>query len=88
MSIESKCSGLWQPKTAITNPLGLKGPMSRTVKQYMTPQSTTFPIDDRNRPRWYYVDLSKWLIHGPYSQGLATSLRAGSYIEDSRVRTN
>ena len=26
MSIESKCSGLWQPKTAITIPLGLQRP--------------------------------------------------------------
>lgn len=88
MSIESKCSGLWQPETTTTNPLGLQGPMSRTVQQCMTPQSPTFPIDDRNRPRWYDFDPSKCLIHGPYSLGLATSLRAGSYIEDLRARTN
>lgn len=46
------------------------------------------PTDYRNGPRWYHFDPSKWLIHGLYSLGLATSLRTGSYVEDSLVRTN
>jgi fatty-acid desaturase len=46
------------------------------------------PTDYRNGPRWYHFDPSKWLIHGLYSLGLATSLRTGSYIENSLVRTN
>ena len=42
-----------------------------------------YPTDCRNGPRWHHFDPSKWLIHGLYSLGLATSLRTGSYIEDS-----
>jgi stearoyl-CoA desaturase (delta-9 desaturase) len=35
-----------------------------------------------------YHDPSKWVIHGLYSLGLATSLRTGPYVEDSLARTN
>jgi stearoyl-CoA desaturase (delta-9 desaturase) len=47
-----------------------------------------YPTDYRNGPRWYHFDPSKWLIHGLYLLGLATSLRTSSYIEDSLARTN
>lgn len=47
-----------------------------------------YPTDYRNGTCWYHFDPSKWLIHGLYSLGLATSLRTGSYVEDSLARTN
>ena len=47
-----------------------------------------YPTDDRSSPRWYHFDSSKWLMLGLYSLGLATSLRTGSYVEDSLARTN
>jgi stearoyl-CoA desaturase (delta-9 desaturase) len=47
-----------------------------------------YPTDYRNGPRWYHFDPSKWLIHGLYSLGLATSLRTGTFIKDSLARTN
>ncbi|MBK5281975.1 MAG: acyl-CoA desaturase [Nitrospiraceae bacterium] len=47
-----------------------------------------YPTDYRNGPRWHHFDPSKWLIHGLYSLGLATSLRTGSYVKDLLVRTN
>ena len=46
------------------------------------------PTDYRNGTCWYHFDPSKWVIHGLYSLGLATSLRTGSYDEDSLARTN
>jgi hypothetical protein len=88
MSVKSKCSGVWQPETATTNPIGLHDPMSRTANQHMTPPLPTIPTDDRSHSRWYDVDPSEWLIHGLCTQRLATSLRAVSSIEDSCVRTN
>ena len=47
-----------------------------------------YPTDYRNGPCWYHFDPSKWVIHGLYSLGLATSLRTGSYVENSLARTN
>ncbi|MEP6890473.1 MAG: acyl-CoA desaturase [Nitrospirota bacterium] len=47
-----------------------------------------YPTDYRNGTRWYHFDPSKWVIHGLYSLGLATSLRTGPYVEDSLARTN
>ncbi len=44
--------------------------------------------DYRNGPYWHHFDPSKWLILWLYSLGLATSLRTGSYVEDSLARTN
>ena len=46
-----------------------------------------YPTDYRNGHRWYHFDPSKWLILGLYTLGLATSLRTGSYVEDSLTRT-
>jgi stearoyl-CoA desaturase (delta-9 desaturase) len=46
-----------------------------------------YPTDFRNGPRWYHFDPSKWLILGLYSLGLARSLRTGSFVEESHVRT-
>ena len=48
----------------------------------------THPTDYQDGTPWYHFDPSKWVIHGLYSLGLATSLRTGSYNEDSLARTN
>lgn len=47
-----------------------------------------YQTDYRNGPRWYHFDPSKWLILWLYSVGLSTSLRTGTYVEDSLARTN
>ncbi|MEO5954689.1 MAG: fatty acid desaturase [Nitrospiraceae bacterium] len=46
-----------------------------------------YPTDYRNGHRWYHFDPSKWFILGLHSLGLATSLRTGSYVEDSLAQT-